>query len=96
MEITSFRTMHMFTHSLVKGLVMDHGARHPDMSKKVTDAFILTCNVSMEYEKRSVDPTVMTVASTIMTAFVCLGGNKPLFKVSTLEGTSPCNSGPCN
>ena len=32
---------------------MDHGARHPDMSKKVTDAFILTCNVSMEYEKRS-------------------------------------------
>jgi len=44
----------MFTHSLVKGLVMDHGARHPDMSKKVTDAFILTCNVSMEYEKRSV------------------------------------------
>lgn len=33
---------------------MDHGARHPDMSKKVTDAYILTCNVSMEYEKRSV------------------------------------------
>ena len=27
---------------LVKGLVMDHGARHPDMPKKVTDAFILT------------------------------------------------------
>jgi len=46
----------MFTHSLVKGLVMDHGARHPDMSKKVTDAFILTCNVSMEYEKRLVAP----------------------------------------
>ena len=33
---------------------MDHGARHPDMAKKVTDAYILTCNVSMEYEKRSV------------------------------------------
>ena len=32
---------------------MDHGARHPDMRKKVTDAYILTCNVSMEYEKRS-------------------------------------------
>ena len=33
---------------------MDHGARHPDMKKSVTDAFILTCNVSLEYEKRSV------------------------------------------
>ena len=33
---------------------MDHGARHPDMKKRVEDAFILTCNVSMEYEKRSV------------------------------------------
>ncbi|CAB3995877.1 T-complex 1 subunit zeta-like [Paramuricea clavata] len=38
---------------LVRGLVMDHGARHPDMKKKVTDAYILTCNVSMEYEKSS-------------------------------------------
>lgn len=37
---------------LVKGIVMDHGARHPDMPKRVADAFILTCNVSMEYEKR--------------------------------------------
>ena len=37
---------------LVRGLVMDHGARHPDMKKRVTDAYILTCNVSMEYEKR--------------------------------------------
>ncbi|PFX23381.1 T-complex protein 1 subunit zeta [Stylophora pistillata] len=40
---------------LVKGLVMDHGARHPDMAKKVTDAYILTCNVSMEYEKSEVN-----------------------------------------
>lgn len=40
--------------TLVRGLVMDHGARHPDMPKKVEDAFILTCNVSLEYEKRLV------------------------------------------
>ncbi|XP_065055494.1 T-complex protein 1 subunit zeta-like isoform X2 [Rhopilema esculentum] len=40
---------------LVKGLVMDHGARHPDMRKKVEDAFILTCNVSLEYEKSEVN-----------------------------------------
>lgn len=39
---------------LVRGLVMDHGARHPDMKKRVEDAYILTCNVSMEYEKRLV------------------------------------------
>ena len=40
--------------SLVRGLVMDHGARHPDMKKRVEDAYILTCNVSFEYEKRLV------------------------------------------
>lgn len=40
--------------SLIRGLVMDHGARHPDMKKRVENAYILTCNVSMEYEKRFV------------------------------------------
>ena len=37
---------------LVRGLVLDHGARHPDMKKRVANAYILTCNVSLEYEKR--------------------------------------------
>ena len=41
--------------SLVKGLVMDHGGRHPDMPKSVKNAYILTCNVSMEYEKTEVN-----------------------------------------
>ncbi|XP_025833124.1 T-complex protein 1 subunit zeta isoform X2 [Agrilus planipennis] len=40
---------------LVKGLVLDHGARHPDMPKQVKNAYILTCNVSMEYEKSEVN-----------------------------------------
>ncbi|KAI9263258.1 T-complex protein 1 zeta subunit [Phascolomyces articulosus] len=40
---------------LVRGLVLDHGARHPDMPKKVTDAFILTLNVSLEYEKSEIN-----------------------------------------
>ncbi|KAJ3096791.1 T-complex protein 1 subunit zeta [Phlyctochytrium planicorne] len=40
---------------LVKGLVMDHGARHPDMPKRVEDAFILTLNVSLEYEKSEIN-----------------------------------------
>eukprot|EP00162_Nutomonas_longa_P003946 comp14726_c0_seq1/m.21489 comp14726_c0_seq1/g.21489 ORF comp14726_c0_seq1/g.21489 comp14726_c0_seq1/m.21489 type:complete len:542 (-) comp14726_c0_seq1:164-1789(-) len=40
---------------LVKGIVMDHGSRHPDMPANVTNAFILTLNVSLEYEKTEVN-----------------------------------------
>jgi len=40
---------------LVKGLVLDHGARHPDMPKRLRDCHILTCNVSLEYEKSEVN-----------------------------------------
>lgn len=40
---------------LVRGIVLDHGARHPDMKKRVTNAYILTCNVSLEYEKSEVN-----------------------------------------
>ena len=49
-------------YSLIQGLVLDHGARHPDMPKRVENAFILTCNVSLEYEKRSV-PAYFTYLS---------------------------------
>ncbi|RVE40720.1 hypothetical protein evm_014630, partial [Chilo suppressalis] len=41
--------------TLIRGLVMDHGARHPDMPKRVENAYILTCNVSLEYEKTEVN-----------------------------------------
>ena len=40
---------------LVRGLVLDHGARHPDMIRRVENAFILTMNVSLEYEKTEVN-----------------------------------------
>nr|AQT40876.1 T-complex protein 1 subunit zeta [Glaciozyma antarctica] len=40
---------------LVKGLVLDHGARHPDMPKRLENCFILTLNVSLEYEKTEVN-----------------------------------------
>lgn len=40
---------------LIRGIVMDHGSRHPDMPKRVDNAYILTCNVSMEYEKSEVN-----------------------------------------
>lgn len=41
--------------SLIRGIVMDHGARHPDMPKRLENCYILTCNVSMEYEKSEVN-----------------------------------------
>lgn len=40
---------------LVRGLVLDHGARHPDMPRRLQNAFILTLNVSLEYEKTEVN-----------------------------------------
>lgn len=41
--------------TLVRGIVTDHGSRHPDMPKRVENAYILTCNVSLEYEKSEVN-----------------------------------------
>lgn len=40
---------------LIRGLVLDHGARHPDMPKKLKNCYILTANVSLEYEKTEVN-----------------------------------------
>ena len=40
---------------LIRGLALDHGARHPDMPKRVENAFILALNVSLEYEKSEVN-----------------------------------------
>lgn len=40
---------------LIRGMVLDHGARHPDMPKYLENCYILTCNVSMEYEKSEVN-----------------------------------------
>ena len=40
---------------LIKGLVLDHGTRHPDMPKSLKNCYILTANVSLEYEKTEVN-----------------------------------------
>lgn len=40
---------------LIRGLALDHGARHPDMAKRVENAYILTLNVSLEYEKSEIN-----------------------------------------
>lgn len=36
---------------LIRGLLMDHGARHPDMPSMMRNCYVLTCNVSLEYEQ---------------------------------------------
>ncbi|GAX17792.1 T-complex protein 1 subunit zeta [Fistulifera solaris] len=35
----------------VRGLVLDHGGRHPDMPKVLKNVHIMTCNISLEYEQ---------------------------------------------
>lgn len=40
---------------LIKGLVLDHGARHPDMPRRLEQASVLILNVSLEYEKTEVN-----------------------------------------
>lgn len=40
---------------LIRGLALDHGARHPDMPKRLENCFILTLNVGLEYEKTEVN-----------------------------------------
>ncbi|XP_021113443.1 T-complex protein 1 subunit zeta-like isoform X2 [Heterocephalus glaber] len=41
--------------SLIRRLVLDHGAWHPGMKNRVENAYILMCNVSLEYEKTEVN-----------------------------------------
>ena len=52
---------------LVRGLVLDHGARHPDMPKRVENAYILTLNVSLEYEKTYVFHFCHELFNTVLT-----------------------------
>ncbi len=40
---------------LIRGLALDHGARHPDMPKHVENAFVLSLNVSLEFEKTEIN-----------------------------------------
>ncbi|CAK9187992.1 unnamed protein product [Ilex paraguariensis] len=39
----------------VEGLVLDHGSRHPDMKRQAENCYILTCSVSLEYEKSEIN-----------------------------------------
>lgn len=55
-DLHMVEVMHMQHQSgadstFINGIVLDHGSRHPDMPTRLTNVHILTCNVSMEYEK---------------------------------------------
>ncbi|EMG47008.1 putative cytosolic chaperonin CCT ring complex subunit Cct6, partial [Candida maltosa Xu316] len=54
-EIMTMQHGHSKETELIRGLVLDHGARHPDMPKRVKNAYILILNVSLEYEKTEVN-----------------------------------------
>mmetsp|Transcript_34893 Transcript_34893/g.84384 ORF Transcript_34893/g.84384 Transcript_34893/m.84384 type:complete len:544 (-) Transcript_34893:159-1790(-) len=60
LDLHMVEIMHMVHKSdmdtrFVDGLVLDHGARHPNMSKRSEDCFIFICNASLEYEKSEVN-----------------------------------------
>lgn len=40
---------------LIKGLVLDHGGRHPGMPSRLENCYILTCNISLEFEKSEIN-----------------------------------------
>jgi T-complex protein 1 subunit zeta len=50
-EIMTMKHRSASDSRFVRGLVLDHGARHPDMPTRLENCRILTCNVSFEYEK---------------------------------------------
>ena len=54
-EIMKMQHQSDMDSKLVKGLVLDHGARHPDMKKRVEDVYVLILNSSLEYEKTEVN-----------------------------------------
>lgn len=54
-EIMSMKHQSAFDTRFVDGLVLDHGSRHPDMSKRSENAYILILNVSLEYEKSEIN-----------------------------------------
>ena len=54
-EVMHMRHKNAADSRLIRGILMDHGARHPDMPKSMKNCYVLTCNVSMEYEKTEHD-----------------------------------------
>jgi len=63
-DLHMIEVMHMLHKTgtdsrLVKGLVMDHGGRHPGMPKSLKKVHILTMNYDLEYQKSEVNSQFM-------------------------------------
>jgi T-complex protein 1 subunit zeta len=54
-EVLHMRHKLVTDTKLIRGMVLDHGSRHPDMPKRLENCYILTCNVSLEYERSEVN-----------------------------------------
>eukprot|EP00456_Euglypha_rotunda_P027151 TRINITY_DN2174_c0_g1_i5.p1 TRINITY_DN2174_c0_g1~~TRINITY_DN2174_c0_g1_i5.p1 ORF type:complete len:378 (-),score=71.91 TRINITY_DN2174_c0_g1_i5:18-1004(-) len=54
-EIMAMKHKTAMDTAFIKGIVLDHGARHPDMAKKSENCKIFICNISLEYEKTMVN-----------------------------------------
>lgn len=50
-EILALQRLTALDSRFVRGLVMDHGGRHPDMPSVLKQVHIMICNVSLEYEQ---------------------------------------------
>mmetsp|Transcript_39508 Transcript_39508/g.40038 ORF Transcript_39508/g.40038 Transcript_39508/m.40038 type:complete len:487 (-) Transcript_39508:149-1609(-) len=53
-EVMTMRRKMGTDSRFVNGIVLDHGGRHPDMPKVLTNCHVMTCNVTFEYEKTEV------------------------------------------
>ena len=54
-EIMHMKHQSALDTTFIDGLVLDHGARHPDMPKRSENSHIMILNVSLEYEKSEVN-----------------------------------------
>jgi len=54
-EVMHMRHKSALDTKFIDGLVLDHGTRHPNMDKRSENCYILTLNVSLEYEKSEVN-----------------------------------------
>ncbi|QLG73927.1 hypothetical protein HG535_0F04390 [Zygotorulaspora mrakii] len=54
-EIMQMQRLSPKDTTFIRGLVLDHGGRHPDMPNRVENAYVLILNVSLENEKTEVN-----------------------------------------
>ena len=54
-EIMTMKHQSALDTRFIDGLVLDHGSRHPDMKTSSDECYIMTLNVSLEYEKSEVN-----------------------------------------